>query len=354
MSLYPLLLEPIYKEKVWGGRALERLGRRLPGGPETRIGESWELADLGATSASGGGGGAARSRVVNGPLAERTLSEVLNDFAPLVTGRTALTPDGAFPLLLKYLDARENLSVQVHPSPDYAAAHPDAHLKSEAWYVVDAEPGAVLYKGVREGTTPDALAAAIEDGSVPELLVAVPARPGECHYLPSGTCHALGSGIVVAEVQTPSDTTFRVFDWGRSDRELHVERAMACIDFGPVDASAWQPGTSGEEGGATWRDLVDCEHFHVREWSIPEGGERTLQGDGLVVLMVVRGGGRLSWGSDELRELPVPAASTVLLPAALSGADVRAVQETKLLEITLPEAEPHETPSPAGPLSEAE
>lgn len=335
MPLYPLLLEPIYKEKVWGGRALEQLGRRLPGGPDTRIGESWELADLGATSVSGGGGGAARSRIVNGPLAERTLSEVLKDFGPLVMGRAALTPDGGFPLLLKYLDARENLSVQVHPSPAYAAAHADAHLKSEAWYVVHAEPGAVLYKGMRDGTTPEALAAAIEDGTVPELLIQVPAHRGECHYLPSGTCHALGAGIVVAEMQTPSDTTFRVFDWGRTDRELHVEQAMACIDFGPVDASAWEPGTSGEEGGATWRDLVDCEHFRVREWVIPSHTGHRFESDAAAVLMTVGGGGTFTWGTEWDRDLIVRTADTVLVPAGLPRVEFHPAANTELLEITL-------------------
>jgi mannose-6-phosphate isomerase len=336
VALYPFLLEPIYKEKVWGGRALERLGRTLPGGPDTRIGESWELADLDATSPSGGGGGGAHSRIRNGPLQERFLRDAVRDFGGKVTGTLRLTPTWGFPLLLKYLDARENLSVQVHPSPAYAARHPEAHLKSEAWYIVDAEPDAVLYKGVREGTSREAFARAIQEGTVEELMIAVPARPGDCHYLPSGTCHALGGGILVAEVQTPSDTTFRVFDWGRTDRELHVEQALECIDFGPVDASAYEPGTDRTVDRAAVRHLVACEHFHLHRWHLRgDGGRRFGAGD-VCVLMLTRGEATLRWG-DAAHELPIGAGDTLLLPQALDGADLTPRADVELLEITFPD-----------------
>jgi mannose-6-phosphate isomerase len=336
MALYPFLLEPIYKEKVWGGRALERLGRTLPGGPDTRIGESWELADLDETSPSGGGGGGAHSRIRNGPLQERFLRDAVRDFGGKVTGKLRLSPTWGFPLLLKYLDARENLSVQVHPSPAYAAAHPDAHLKSEAWYIVDAEPDAVIYKGIREGTTKERFAQAIEEGTVEELMIAVPARPGDCHYLPSGTCHALGGGILVAEVQTPSDTTFRVYDWGRTDRELHVEQALECIDFGPVDASEFEPGTERTVDGARVRHLVACEHFHVHGWRIPaDAGLRFGTGD-VSVVMLTSGGATLGWG-EAGHTLAVGAGDTLLLPQALDGTDLVPDADVELLEITFPD-----------------
>jgi mannose-6-phosphate isomerase len=350
VALYPFLLEPIYKEKVWGGRAFERLGRTLPGGPGTGIGESWELADLDATSPSGGGGAGAHSRIRNGPLRERVLREVVRDFGGRVTGRLRLSPVWGIPLLLKFLDARENVSVQVHPSPRYAAEHPDVHLKSEAWYIVDADPGAVIYKGVREGTTREAFAAAIEAGTVEELLIAVPARPGECHYLPSGTCHALGGGILVAEIQTPSDTTFRVYDWGRTDRELHVEAALECIDFGPTDASAFEPGTVTPRGDARARHLVSCEHFDVHHVEIPEGGVYTVESPAVEAVMVVGGTGVVRWGSAD-QSVPVGAGDTLLLPAALPVATFAAGEamagseaaSLEMLEITFPEP-PEETP----------
>lgn len=332
MPLYPFLLEPIYKEKVWGGRTLERLGRQLPGAPDAGIGESWELADLDATSPSGGGGEAAKTRIRNGPLIERTLAEVVEDFGSLVTGDLSLGEPGRLPILLKYLDARENLSVQVHPSPEYAAAHSRAHLKSEAWYVVDAEPGAVIYKGIAEGTSREELEDAIREGTVPELLIQVPARVGECHYLPSGTCHALGAGIFVAEVQTPSDTTYRVYDWGRTDRELHVEQALECIELGPVDATRYEPGTTTSVGDAVVRDLVECEHFVMREWTVLREGELVADSQEMLIFMLLDGEAMARWSPDvpPLRLVP---GDTMLLPAALETTTVEAVSDLKLLEV---------------------
>ncbi|MDA0329921.1 MAG: class I mannose-6-phosphate isomerase [Gemmatimonadetes bacterium] len=336
MALYPLLLEPIYKEKVWGGRALERFDRVLPGGPEYRIGESWELVDLDATSPSGGGGGAAHSPIGNGPLMKRGLGEVVSDFGPLVVGTAVLTPEGKFPLLVKYLDARENLSVQVHPSPAYAAANPEAHEKSEAWYVVAAEPGSLIYKGVVEGTTPERFEAAIEAGTVADLMIQVPARAGDCHYLPSGTCHALGGGILVAEVQTPSDTTFRVFDWGRRDRELHVEPALECIDFGPVRADQASEIRSEISEGVLLRSLVRCAHFTIDEWTLEAERRRDFEFAQPTVLMVIAGRGWLEWGRGEGHRLPVPTGRTVLLPAALGRATFSTDSDATILEVGLP------------------
>lgn len=334
MPLYPFLLEPIYKEKVWGGRTLEeRFGRALPGAPDAGVGESWELADLDETSPSGGGGEAAKTRIRNGPLIERTLREVVEDFGALVTGTLEVGEPPRIPLLLKYLDAGENLSVQVHPSRDYAAAHPEAHLKSEAWYVVAAEPDAVIYKGIVEGTTRDELETAIREGTVPELLIRVPARAGECHYLPSGTCHALGAGIFVAEVQTPSDTTFRVYDWGRTDRELHVEQALECIELGPPDTARYEPGTSTSRGDAVARDLVECEHFAIREWTVLRDGELVSAFDEMRVVMLVEGEAGLRWDVDDVAPLRVRAGDTALLPAALEETVVEAVTDVKLLEV---------------------
>lgn len=230
---YPLLFEPLLFEKVWGGRRLERFGKPLP--PGKKIGESWELADLAATSASGAGGGAARSKIINGPLAGRTIREAMEQAGDDILPPVARTPGGDFPLLIKFLDAGEHLSVQVHPSPEYAAAHPGAHLKTECWHILDAEPGSVIYKGIKPGVRREQFEQLARSGDpkIVDMLVAVPAIPGQCHNLPSGTVHALGAGVLVAEVQTPSDTTFRLYDWGRTGRELHIEPALACADFAP-------------------------------------------------------------------------------------------------------------------------
>ncbi|MEO1534365.1 MAG: type I phosphomannose isomerase catalytic subunit [Planctomycetota bacterium] len=298
---YPLLLEPILLEKVWGGRRLAQLGKSLSDG--AMVGESWEVADLAATSASGAGGEAKRSVIRNGPLVGRTLADV----GPALWGDA--DSDAGFPLLVKLLDARENLSIQVHPSPAYAAEHPDAHLKTECWYVLDADEGSVIYKGVKPGVTASDFRAAIDAGTVPEVMHSVPAVVGEMHELPSGTVHALGAGVLVAEFQTPSDTTYRVFDWGRTDRELHIEQAMACIDFGPApDARTAADGV-----------LCDNEFFRVAEVrghceAVDLGLSRCA------VVMIVGGmGASIASKADAFEEVQGRPGSTMVIPAGCAA-----------------------------------
>jgi mannose-6-phosphate isomerase len=322
------VFEPILLEKVWGGRRLERLGKKLP--PGARIGESWELADLDSTSASGAGGGAARSVIASGLLAGKTLHDAMTLWKRDLMG--SLDADRPFPLLIKFLDANENLSVQVHPSPAYAASHPQAHLKTECWYILDAAPGSVIYKGIRPGVTREQFAKHIKDGTVVNDLVAVPAVVGECHNLPSGTCHALGAGVLVAEVQTPSDTTFRVFDWGRTGRELHIEQALECINFDPAPAAAKLP--KGKVSG----QLVGTEFFRVDEVFLPAGGRVPLaeSNDGPRVLIVLAGSASVRAG--EVGDEPVHAGvgTTLLIPAnRVASGQVIAKAGTRLLVVTI-------------------
>lgn len=335
MQVYPFVFKPIYKEKVWGGRTLEKLGRTLPGGADTLIGESWELADLAQTSVSGGGGGSERSVIANGPLAGKTISETIKTFGPAVLGDVQLTDDGGFPILLKFLDARQHLSVQVHPSPDYAAKHADAFLKSEAWYILAADQGAVIYKGVKQGVTPEQYRKAIEDNTVEELMIAVPVKPGDCHYLPSGTCHALGAGVLVAEVQTPSDTTYRVYDWGRTGRELHVDQAMQCITFGPPDVSKYELNTklTGAFGPIT--RLVTCEYFRIDRYQLNETGRHDLTIDQPVVWMVLKGSGTLT--CEAAPDVPYKRGQTLFLPPGMEKPAFNAEAGTTWLEVTFPD-----------------
>jgi mannose-6-phosphate isomerase len=274
---FPLILDPIVLKKIWGGRRLERLGKTL-GSPDGRFGESWELADMPVTSASGAGGGAFHSRVRNGPLAGRDLSAVRGELGENLLGSPASVP---VPLLIKFLDAGEHLSVQVHPSPAVARRDASAHLKTECWYIVDADPGAVLYKGVREGVTREAFSRAARAGSseIVEMLNAVPAKVGDCHNLPSGTVHALGAGVLVAEVQTPSDTTYRLYDWGRAGRELHVEAALKCASFpGEPEHAELQHGMTVRRlaPGELCTRLVTTDFFTVDELSPMDGDQVTL------------------------------------------------------------------------------
>ena len=262
-KLYPLKFSPIYIDKVWGGRALEKCGRVLPGGKDKLIGESWELADLRQTSTSGAGGGAEHSVVSNGPFKGETITELTKQFGESILGHVPLSSEGGFPLLVKILDAEDNLSVQVHPNQVYANTHKNAFLKSECWYVLYAEPNAVIYKGVKDGVTDEEFRKAIADNTVEDLLISVPVKVGDCHYIPSGTCHSLGKGIVAAEVQTPSDTTFRVYDWGRVGRELHIEQAMECIKLGPPDVTRSELNLTIEGEHAFRTQLIECRHYKL-------------------------------------------------------------------------------------------
>ena len=311
---YVLTFAPILKEKVWGGRRLEGLGKTLPAG--VMVGESWEIADLAATSASGGGGDAARSVITNGPLRGKTLHEAMALWGLSLLGTATPSAEGGFPLLVKFLDAREHLSVQVHPSPAYARTHPGAHLKTECWFVLEAEPGSVIYKGVKPGVTRTDFERALRDGQgggVVELLDAVSAVVGECHNLPSGTVHALGAGVLVAEVQTPSDTTFRVYDWakeyGRSSRELHIEQALACIDFAPAAKAVRAPA----ETGIT--QLVTTEFYSVTV--LGSGSSMPIEGGRCLVVVGVEGTTTITPESRTATELA--RGSVALVPAGVRG-----------------------------------
>jgi mannose-6-phosphate isomerase len=318
MHLTPLLFEPVLLKKVWGGDALAAFGKKIH--PGDTIGESWELADLAATSASGAGGQGVRSVISNGPMAGKTIADALKHFGPALLGKTKLTPGGAFPLLVKFLDARENLSVQVHPSQAYADTHTGANLKTECWYILDARPGAKIYKGVRDGVSKDQFAAALRSGDgsgVVELLHAVRAAQGECHDLPSGTVHALGAGVTVAEVQTPSDTTFRVYDWGRQGRELHIEQALDCIDFAPA------PDATFARRGARFACVVKNNHYKLDVATITPTdavrvGVESLGGTGCYALTVAHGSGTIASRANKFEPIPLPIGTTALIGASIA------------------------------------
>lgn len=333
MIPYPLTFDPILKEKVWGGRRFEKLNKALPQG--VNIGESWEIADLASTSADGAGGDEARSVIAHGPMRGITLSDAIRAEGPNLMGSFRLGPDGCFPLLVKFLDARENLSVQVHPSAAYAAAHPGSHLKTESWYILGAEPGAKIYKGVKKGVTPQSFAAHIADGTVVNDLIAIDVKPGDFHHLPSGTVHAIGAGVLIAEIQCPSDTTFRVFDWGRTSRALHVQQALECIDFtGKLDQSP----TAASPDHSRHRHLVTTDYYAINELRLGAGEPEHVRVGGRApkIWMCVSGGGVLRSQRGEYPDTPVRAGDTLLLPASLGAATFTPQAPTVILDVVLP------------------
>ena len=327
VAMHALTFEPILKPRVWGGRRLAELGKVLP--PGEPIGESWELADL--PEAIEGG----RSVVDHGPLSGRTLHEVVREHPDALLGRSTPGPDGGFPLLVKYLDAREPLSVQVHPDEAWAASHPGHVVKHEAWVVLEADPGASIQLGLQPGMTRDLLAAAIEDGTLDPCLARITARPGACHVLPGGTCHALGGGILVAEIQTPSDTTFRLFDWGRSGRDLHVTEALACIHFGDTPPAPAEPDPL-QAGSLATTTLAATPCFGIERIEAIEATDlEVVVDDAAVVWMMLEGEGVLHHGDDPAGEHDVVLSPgrTVLLPASIEAATASLSRGSHLLRV---------------------
>jgi mannose-6-phosphate isomerase len=337
--LYPLKFKPRLVEKIWGGRKIETvLGKPLPSGQQ--IGESWEIYDFppGVVDSSTGW---VSAEVADGPLAGRTLHDLVTAYGREIHGDVPLVgPHGQFPILIKYLDAREDLSVQVHPPQAYADAHPGAHLKTEAWYIVQNDPGARLLKGLAAGVDRDAFERSILDGTVESKIKAIPVKPGDCHYLPSGTVHALGAGILVAEVQTPSDTTFRVFDFNRIEpatgkpRALHVKQAMECIDFSGKDESV-QPRSHVAGHFTTVTRLVRSPFFQIEKVRMTEGIEEAVPYDEPVVWMMLDG--RAQVRVDGLREpTTLVRGDSVLLPAGMKNPMIKTLADCVWLEVTFP------------------
>ncbi len=245
----PLTFAPLYKERVWGGRELStRLGREIPDG--ATIGEAWEIVDREE----------AQSVITEGPWRGQTLHELWSGQRAEIFGSRHAEAGARFPLLCKLLDARDRLSVQVHP-PAAVAPQLRGEPKTEMWYFLACDPGSRIYAGLKPGTTPEGFARKLRDGAVEESLHVLPTREGDSIFIPSGRLHAIGGGNVIVEIQQNSDTTYRVFDWNRAGldgrpRELHPEESMLATDF----ADFAPPLDHVDEGV-----LAECEHFRVEK-----------------------------------------------------------------------------------------
>ncbi len=280
----PLRFEREFKEKVWGGRALERSpGIALPEG--VAVGETWELSDRDDVN----------SRVAEGPHAGRTLRELVERHGEDLLGSAPPAPGGRFPLLLKYLDANDNLSVQAHPNDEAAARiGGGAEGKTEAWYFLDVAPGGLVYAGLKPGVTPEGLAAVADGPGVVETMHRWEVSAGQCMLIPGGTMHAIGAGVALFEVQQNSDTTFRVWDWGRVGRGTHVGQALECVRFDlpprpPVDP-LWEPHGDGTARRAA---LARSSLFAMNALRV-EGRTRFSTRGQFHVYAVVGGSGRLT------------------------------------------------------------
>ncbi len=323
-KLYPLRLTPVYKRYLWGGRRFETvLGKVL--GPGNDYAESWEISDHPLGS----------SVIERGPLAGCLLGDLVRDHGEDLLGRHH--PQSRFPLLLKYLDAQSRLSVQVHPDDAFALGMASGDPgKSEAWVIVDAKPGSVLWAGLAQPVDRATLRKAVAQGQIERYLHRCEARPGDCFFLPAGTVHALGEGLLVAEIQSPSDTTFRLDDWGRVDaqgkpRPLHVEQALAALRLpqGPVMPQPLNPiGPDGRQR------LVECEKFVLDRWVF--SSPCTLAGDGRCHGLTVLEGNVHVEG--DLSAEPLGRGRSMVLPAVVGRVRItpRASEAVVLLDAFLP------------------
>ena len=300
MKIYPIKFKPIYKQRIWGGQKLRYIfGKDLPEGE--KIGESWELADLPHD----------KSVIANGEFAGKTLSHVISKYPNQITGRGYF--NGAFPLLIKLLDAQDVLSVQVHPDEQTCEKLGEGEPKTECWYIISTEADPYIYKGLKKGVTKLQFSEAIIDGDVSELLEKVPVEPGQCHFLPAGTPHAIGPGLLIAEIQLPSDTTYRIFDWNRVDengkaRQLHLKQALESIHF-DTSEDKLDVTTIGR--------LVDCEYFTVDKGHQAKSCEVLISHGDMKILIIISGYGTIAGASAETVEFK--AGDCILIPAAYEG-----------------------------------
>ncbi len=295
-SLYPLKFKPLFMERVWGGRNLQRVfNRKLPEGKV--IGESWEICDRPEE----------QTLIANGPLAGKSLHEVIGLLGPELMGRVPLLK-GRFPLLIKFLDAQERLSLQVHP-PAQLADSLGGEPKTEMWVIADATPEAHLIAGLKNGVTREQFARALKKNELEPLCHRFPVKAGDVMFLPSGRLHAIDAGNVIVEIQQNSDTTYRVYDWGRP-RELHIEQSLASIHFDDPEPALSAQIAPGQDS----QPLVSCEYFTVNYHSSKNNFVHEPTGQSFEIWICLDGQGTLNGEFFEKGDV-------FLIPAGLSRLD---------------------------------
>ncbi|UMY65629.1 MULTISPECIES: type I phosphomannose isomerase catalytic subunit [unclassified Flavobacterium] len=320
LPLYPLTFAPILKERIWGG---EKLRTYLHKPIESAItGESWELSAVKGDV----------SVVADGPLAGQPLDALIAERPDDLLGTKVHARFGAeFPLLFKYLDAREDLSIQVHPNDELAKARHNSFGKTEMWYVMQADPGARIIVGFKEKSSPEAYLNSLKHNSILDLLDTRTAHKGDVFFLNTGTVHAIGAGLVIAEIQQTSDITYRIYDFDRTDahgnrRELHVEQALDAINYDKTEALRTydtKPNVANT--------MVDCPYFQTNFLPLDGQLDVSKSGDSFTVYMCTEGAFSITVDGNEY---PYTMGNTVLLPAALT--DFRLSGTATLLEISVP------------------
>jgi mannose-6-phosphate isomerase len=321
-ELYPLKFEPILKEKIWGGDALVRdYGKN--GYNIKNVGESWELSGISGDL----------SIIRNGFLAGNNIEEIIEVYMGDITGEAVYEKFGnEFPLLIKLIEAKDVLSIQVHPGNDLAKKRHNAYGKTEMWYILQSEKNAKIYAGFSKPVTRELYINSLNNSSIQNILNIERPEPGDTFFIPAGTVHAIGSGIVLAEIQQTSDVTYRIYDWGRKNekgesRELHTDLALDAIDF----KSPVRNKIRKEVNANRPVNLVNCEFFYTNIINFNKQIERDYNLiDSFVVYICTEG--QFSIRCDERSET-VSKGETILLPALIREVILQPEPDASLLEI---------------------
>ena len=325
--LYPLKFNPILKDKIWGGTKLQKLFNKQSS--SACVGESWELSGYEGDE----------SVVSNGFLAGNTLPELIEVYMGELVGDKIFNKFGlAFPLLLKLIDANDDLSIQVHPDDEVAAMRHNSFGKTEMWYVVDAEPDAQLIIGFPEDSSKEEYVEALEKGKVEDILQKVNVKKGDVFFIPAGLVHAIGKGVIVAEIQESSDITYRIYDYNRKDekgneRELHIEQALDVIDF----RAAKEPKIKYDNLENKVVNLTTNEFFTTNIIRFNQKLERNYaELDSFVAYMCMEGKAHVQYNNEEIAIIE---GDTILIPAVLDQIILQPEKECTLLEVYIDEQE---------------
>ncbi len=323
--LYPLKFKPILRRLIWGGR---RLGTVLnkPIGTESDYAESWELSDYHDQV----------SVVENGALAGTTLRDLVHSRAAELLG-SASAPTDHFPLLVKFIDAHQSLSVQVHPDDEKGRVLANDSGKTETWVILDASPGALIYAGLKSGVTREDLAAAIRSGKVESTLNSFEPKVGDSILIESGTVHAIGAGILLTEIQEMSDATFRIDDWGRvgpdgKPRPLHIDKALQCIDFDRGPVAPVTPKPLPAEADNRREGLAQSKYFALERLSLKQPTS-VGRSDRFTIVMALGGSSEIEYGGAHTR---LDFGQTALLPAAIGSCRISPDGDATLLTCVVP------------------
>jgi len=327
-ELYPLKFETVLKEKVWGGNALAARFNKS-GGNRDHIGESWEISGVSGN----------QSVVKNGFLAGNNIEELIEVYMGDITGDSIYEKFGnEFPLLIKFIEAQEDLSIQVHPGNELAKKRHKAYGKTEMWYILESRNGSKIYTGFREGVTKEIYEEAVKNGTIADILNVEVAEPGDAFFTPAGRVHAIGAGIVLVEIQQTSDITYRIFDWnrkatGKEKRELHTELALDAIDFNQTGNGKIRVETPVNNT----KTIVECEFFKTSILNFNKSIHKEYYfNDSFVIYICIDGSFEICWDGNSEK---VSKGETVLLPAMIREVSLKPDTQAKLLEIYI-ESEP--------------